>query len=90
MEGLDSTILTKLSSTVMLGFENVEFNHSNYLPDQDLLKVLGKFVVLYSGTTTCRVYRSVTIIHLLYTLRAEASNLREILQLVLRNNYDLT
>lgn len=40
VEGLDSAILTELSSTVMLGFENVELNHSNYLPDQDLLKVL--------------------------------------------------
>jgi len=40
MEGFNGAIPAKLSLTVMLGFENVEINHSNYLPDQDLIKVL--------------------------------------------------
>ena len=44
MEGLDSAILTELSLTAMLGLENVEINHSNYLPDQDLTKVLGSLL----------------------------------------------
>lgn len=55
MEGLNGAILTEFSLSLVLGLENVEINHSNYLPDQDLVRVLGKFVVLYSGTTTCLV-----------------------------------